>query len=103
MTDAKSAPPPPLLQGRHKPWTLQGPLALPHSWGCRPCRRCRALAPLQGPRAQPPLQGVRPGARVVGAVALGDDVSIWFNAVLRGDNDAITVGGNAGAIATCTA
>ncbi|EGB11788.1 hypothetical protein AURANDRAFT_20041 [Aureococcus anophagefferens] len=35
---------------------------------------------------------IAPGARVVGAVALGDDVSIWFNAVLRGDNDAITVG-----------
>ncbi len=31
-------------------------------------------------------------ARVLGNVTLEDNVSIWFGAVLRGDNDAITIG-----------
>jgi carbonic anhydrase/acetyltransferase-like protein (isoleucine patch superfamily) len=31
-------------------------------------------------------------ATLVGSVTLGDEVSIWFNAVLRADNDVITVG-----------
>lgn len=31
-------------------------------------------------------------ARVFGNVVLGDECSIWFGAVLRGDNDAITLG-----------
>ncbi len=31
-------------------------------------------------------------AVVIGNVTLGEDVSIWFNAVIRGDNDAITIG-----------
>lgn len=31
-------------------------------------------------------------AQVVGKVALGAQVSVWFNAVLRGDNEPITVG-----------
>jgi len=31
-------------------------------------------------------------ARVFGKVNLGDEVSIWFGAVLRGDGDSITVG-----------
>lgn len=31
-------------------------------------------------------------ARVFGKVKLGDEVSIWFGAVLRGDGDTITVG-----------
>ncbi len=35
-----------------------------------------------------------PGAAVVGDVTLGKGVSIWFNAVLRGDEGAITVGEN---------
>jgi carbonic anhydrase/acetyltransferase-like protein (isoleucine patch superfamily) len=35
---------------------------------------------------------IAPGARVIGRVALGDEASVWFEAVLRGDNDAITVG-----------
>lgn len=32
------------------------------------------------------------GAIVIGNVTLGDEVSIWYNAVLRGDSDAITIG-----------
>jgi len=31
-------------------------------------------------------------ATVIGSVAIGDNVSIWYNAVLRGDTDSITVG-----------
>ena len=31
-------------------------------------------------------------ATVLGWVVLGNDASVWFNAVLRGDNDLITVG-----------
>lgn len=35
---------------------------------------------------------VAPGAHVIGDVTLGEDVGIWFGAVLRGDNEPITVG-----------
>lgn len=35
---------------------------------------------------------VAPGAQVIGDVRIGTDVTIWFNAVLRGDNDTITLG-----------
>jgi carbonic anhydrase/acetyltransferase-like protein (isoleucine patch superfamily) len=31
-------------------------------------------------------------ARVIGRVALGDEASVWFGAVLRGDNEWITLG-----------
>ncbi len=37
---------------------------------------------------------IAPNAVVVGAVVLKRNVSIWFNAVLRGDNDPITIGEN---------
>ena len=33
-----------------------------------------------------------PGATLVGDVRLGTDVSVWFGAVIRADNDIITVG-----------
>ena len=35
---------------------------------------------------------IAPNATVIGDVRLGDRASIWWNAVLRGDNDAITIG-----------
>jgi carbonic anhydrase/acetyltransferase-like protein (isoleucine patch superfamily) len=35
---------------------------------------------------------VAPSASVIGDVVINDDVTIWFNAVLRGDNDTITIG-----------
>ncbi|WP_114389071.1 gamma carbonic anhydrase family protein [Notoacmeibacter marinus] len=35
---------------------------------------------------------VAPGAQVMGNVILGAQVGIWFNAVLRGDNEPITIG-----------
>lgn len=35
---------------------------------------------------------VAESATLVGSITLGADASIWFNAVLRGDNDLITIG-----------
>jgi carbonic anhydrase/acetyltransferase-like protein (isoleucine patch superfamily) len=35
---------------------------------------------------------VAPGAVLVGRVTVGAEASIWFNAVLRGDNEPITIG-----------
>ena len=35
---------------------------------------------------------ILPGAAVIGDVTLGPDCSVWFNAVLRGDGMAITLG-----------
>jgi carbonic anhydrase/acetyltransferase-like protein (isoleucine patch superfamily) len=35
---------------------------------------------------------VAPDAHVIGTVKIGDDVGIWFGAVLRGDNEPIEVG-----------
>lgn len=35
---------------------------------------------------------IAPGASVIGDIRIGEEVSIWFNAVLRGDNDAIEIG-----------
>nr|WP_315268255.1 gamma carbonic anhydrase family protein [Microbacterium lemovicicum] len=35
---------------------------------------------------------VAPGARVVGDVVMGESSSIWYNAVVRGDSDRITLG-----------
>lgn len=35
---------------------------------------------------------VAPNATVIGKVTLGEDVSIWFGAVLRGDNEPIMLG-----------
>ncbi len=39
-----------------------------------------------------PRAFVAAGARVVGAVSLSEGASVWYNAVLRADSDAITVG-----------
>ena len=35
---------------------------------------------------------IAPNAVVIGRVRLAEDVGIWFGAVLRGDNEAVTVG-----------
>jgi carbonic anhydrase/acetyltransferase-like protein (isoleucine patch superfamily) len=37
---------------------------------------------------------VAPNATIIGDVQLGDNASIWWNAVLRGDNDTIRIGAN---------
>jgi carbonic anhydrase/acetyltransferase-like protein (isoleucine patch superfamily) len=39
-----------------------------------------------------PSAFVAPGATVLGAVTIGEEASIWFNATLRGDINAIEVG-----------
>src|SRR5581483_10667377 len=52
--------------------------------------------PLHAYRGARPAIGNRvfiaDGAHVIGNVTLGDDANIWFNAVLRGDIQPITVG-----------
>ncbi len=37
---------------------------------------------------------IAPNAVVVGSVKIGHQVSVWFNAVIRGDNDWIVIGDN---------
>ena len=39
-----------------------------------------------------PSAWVAPGAHVIGAVHLGEDSSVWYGAVLRGDTEPIRVG-----------
>ena len=53
------------------------------------------LYSLDGAKVATPGTGrywVAPNATVVGNVSLGVDVSVWFNAVIRGDNEAIRIG-----------
>ena len=35
---------------------------------------------------------VAPDAAVIGSVSMGQDASVWFQSVVRGDNDLITIG-----------
>lgn len=51
------------------------------------------ILPFEGqhPRIDP-TAFVAPGSRIVGNVTLGAESSIWYNTVLRGDVDAITIG-----------
>lgn len=37
---------------------------------------------------------IAPGAFVIGDVTLGENVGIWYNAVVRGDTNSITIGNN---------
>jgi len=37
---------------------------------------------------------IAPNATIIGDVRLADNVSVWWNAVLRGDNDTISIGAN---------
>jgi carbonic anhydrase/acetyltransferase-like protein (isoleucine patch superfamily) len=67
------------LDARLAEWRQQFPRAL--------IERYLALMPSLGERVV-----VCPGATLVGNVRLGDDVSIWFGAVLRGDLAPVTVG-----------
>jgi len=53
------------------------------------------LYALDGVAPQTPDDGaywVAPDAQVIGRVVLGQDASIWFGAILRGDNDPIEIG-----------
>lgn len=54
-----------------------------------------AIYELDGIAPQLPAEGryyVAPGAHVIGKVTLGEDVGIWFGAVLRGDLEPIVLG-----------
>ncbi|MEQ1653413.1 MAG: gamma carbonic anhydrase family protein [Hyphomicrobium sp.] len=54
-----------------------------------------SLYELDGVRVATPASGrfwVAPNAVLLGKVRLEDDASVWFGAVLRGDNEWITVG-----------
>ena len=42
-----------------------------------------------------------PGAQVIGEVELGEDVSVWHGAVLRGDTDSISIGNNSNVQDNC--
>jgi carbonic anhydrase/acetyltransferase-like protein (isoleucine patch superfamily) len=49
----------------------------------------------EGHRPQLPGDGefyIAPSAQVIGKVTIGRLSSVWFNAVIRGDNDPITIG-----------
>lgn len=35
---------------------------------------------------------IAPGAQLIGNIELKEDTSVWFNAVIRGDNEKITIG-----------
>jgi carbonic anhydrase/acetyltransferase-like protein (isoleucine patch superfamily) len=37
---------------------------------------------------------IAPGAQVIGDVTIGENSGIWYNAVVRGDSQAITIGKN---------
>jgi carbonic anhydrase/acetyltransferase-like protein (isoleucine patch superfamily) len=53
-----------------------------------------ALYELNGKRVQTPAPDrfyVAENAIVIGNVEIGDEVSIWFSTVIRGDNDKITI------------
>lgn len=53
------------------------------------------LYALEGVAPQTPGPGrfwVAPDAQVIGRVILGEEVSVWFGAVLRGDNEPIVIG-----------
>lgn len=47
---------------------------------------------VHGSPSVPASAYLAPGARVIGNVVLGEKVGVWFNAVLRGDSDAIVIG-----------
>ncbi len=56
-----------------------------------------ALYELDGVRPQLPEEGdfwIAPDAQVMGNVAMAKNASVWFGAVIRGDNDPITIGEN---------
>ena len=43
-----------------------------------------------------------PGTHVVGNVEIGNNVGIWYNAVVRGDMEGITIGDNSNVQDNCT-
>ena len=45
---------------------------------------------------------IAPGAVVLGDVRLGDNASVWYNAVVRADQQTITIGDNSNVQDNCT-
>ena len=45
---------------------------------------------------------VAPGEHVIGRVRIGEDASVWFNAIVRGDTDLIDIGPGANVQDGCT-
>ena len=37
---------------------------------------------------------IAPGAQIVGAVSIGKNCGVWYNAVIRGDSDTVVIGDN---------
>src|ERR1700684_2579341 len=65
--------------------------------GIAPLRRTlkAMLRPYQGIRPTVPASAyVDPSAQVIGDVVLGENASIWMNAVVRGDVNSIRIGAN---------
>jgi carbonic anhydrase/acetyltransferase-like protein (isoleucine patch superfamily) len=63
------------------------------------------LYAINGRRPKLPPAGrywIAPDARVIGAVALGEDCGIWFGATLRGDHEWITIGARSNIQEGCT-
>ena len=63
------------------------------------------LYSLDGRRPTLPPEGafwIAPNACVIGDVVLGQDVGIWFGAVLRGDNEPIVIGARTNIQESCT-
>jgi carbonic anhydrase/acetyltransferase-like protein (isoleucine patch superfamily) len=54
-----------------------------------PCFALDGTAPALPPEGR---YWIAPSASLIGQVTLGPDASVWFGAVLRGDNDAIVIG-----------
>lgn len=55
----------------------------------------KGLYEIYGHAPETPADGdfwIAPGAAVIGQVRLGAGVGVWFNAVIRGDNDRIEIG-----------
>jgi carbonic anhydrase/acetyltransferase-like protein (isoleucine patch superfamily) len=60
---------------------------------------------LDGVRPTLPTEGrywIAPGANVIGDVRLGEDVGVWFGAVLRGDNEPVVIGARTNIQELCT-
>lgn len=60
---------------------------------------------LDGARPDLPPRGrywIAPGAHVIGKVRLGENASVWFGAVLRGDNELIDIGEGSNIQEGCT-
>jgi carbonic anhydrase/acetyltransferase-like protein (isoleucine patch superfamily) len=63
------------------------------------------LYSLEGRRPALPPEGlywIAPNACLIGDVTLGPDAAVWFGAVLRGDNERITVGARTNIQELCT-